>query len=308
MIYDLIIVGGGPAGITAGIYAGRLKIKTLLITKEFGGQIGKKAVDIENYPGFEKITGPELVKKMETQLRKEEIDIEMEEVLKIEKKENSFLVKTKSGKEFEAISLVLSSGSNPRPLEVPGEKEYIGKGVTYCALCDGPVFADKSVAIIGGGNAGFETAIFLSKIVKKIYILEFGSEVKAFESNQKLVEQTGKAKIITNAKLKEIHGEDFVKYITYEDKETGESKSIEVQGVFVEVGHMPATAYAKGLVDFNERDEIKVKPETCETSTPGIFSAGDMNEGIFKQIVTAAGEGSKSALAAHNYIQKQKSN
>ena len=306
MKYDLIIIGGGPAGISAGIYIARLGVNALLITKEFGGQIGKKAVDIENYPGFSKISGPDLIKKMEEHLKSNKIDIEMSEVKKIKKKDNIFVVSTSDGKEHEALSLILATGSDPRPLEVPGEKEYIGKGVSYCALCDGPIFADKTVAIIGGGNAGFETAIFLSKVVKKMYILEFGSEVKAFESNQKLVKETGKAEIIINAKLKEIHGKDFVEFITYEDKETGEEKSLEVQGVFVEVGYMPATAYAKGLVDFNERDEIKVKPETCETSTPGIFAAGDMNEGIFKQVVTATGEGAKAALATHNYIQKNK--
>lgn len=307
MKYDLIIIGGGPAGISAGIYSARLSVKTLLITKEFGGQIGKKAVDIENYPGFEKITGPELVKKMEAHIRSQKIDIELDEVLKVSKKDDGFVVATKSGREFETISIIFASGADPRPLEVPGEKEYIGKGVSYCALCDGPLFTDKKVAVIGGGNAGFETAIFLSKIVKQIYILEFGKEVKAFESNQKLVEKTGKARIITNAKLKEIHGKDFVDFITYEDKETGESKSLEVQGVFIEVGHVPATSYAKGLVDMNERDEIKVSQEKYETNTPGIFAAGDVNEGVFKQIVTAVGEGSKAALAAHNYIQKQKS-
>jgi len=304
--YELIIIGGGPAGISAGIYVARLGVNALLITKEFGGQIGKKAVDIENYPGFSKISGPELIKKMEEHLKSNKIDIEMSEVKKIEKKERSFVVSTSDGKEHSALSLILATGSDPRLLEVPGEKEYIGKGVSYCALCDGPIFADKTVAIIGGGNAGFETAIFLSKVVKKIYIFEFGEKVKAFESNQKLVEETGKAEIIANARLKEIHGKDFVEFITYGDKKTGEEKSIEVQGVFVEVGRMPATAYAKGLVDFNERDEIKVEPETCETSTLGIFSAGDMNEGVFKQVATAVGEGTKAALAAHNYIQKNK--
>jgi len=304
MKYDLIIIGGGPAGISAGIYVARLGVKALLITKEFGGQIGKKAVDIENYPGFTKISGPELIKKMEDHLRSNEIDIEMDEVVKIEKKEGRFIVLTKGDKEYETLSIILSSGSDPRPLEVPGEKEYIGKGVSYCALCDGPIFRDKVVAIAGGGNAAFETAVFLSKIVKKIYILEFSPEVKAFESNQKLVADTGKVEIITNVAVKEIHGEDFVEFLTYEDRETGEKKSLEVQGIFIEVGHLPATSYAKGLVEFNERDEIKVQPETCQTTVPGIFAAGDVNEGIFKQVVTAVGEGAKAALAAHNYIQK----
>lgn len=304
MKYDLIIIGGGPAGMTAGIYAGRLGLKTLLITKSFGGQIAKKAVSIENYPGFESISGIELVQKMEKHLRTYKIDIELDHVLNVKKKNNDFLVFAKSKKEFQAKAVILASGSDPRPLEVPGEKEFIGKGVSYCSVCDGPIFKDKVVAIIGGGNAGFETAIFLAKVAKKIYILEFGSEVKAFAANQEAVKKTGKAEIITNAVLKEIKGSKFVESIIYQDKKTKKEKTLEVKGVFVEVGYEPATSYVKGLVDFNKRDEIKVDYETCQTKTPGLFAAGDLNVGAIKQIVTAAGEGAKAAIAAHNYIQK----
>ena len=304
MNYDLIIIGGGPAGMTAGIYAGRLGLKTLLITKSFGGQIAKKAVAIENYPGFESIPGIELVQKMEKHLRAYKVDIELDHVLNIEKKNNDFLIFAKSKKEFQAKAVILASGSDPRPLEVPGEKEFIGKGVSYCSVCDGPIFKDKAVAIIGGGNAGFETAVFLAKVAKKIYILEFGSQIKAFAANQEMVKKTGKAEIITNADLKEIKGDKFVESIVYQDRKTKKEKTLKVKGVFVEVGYEPATSYVKGLVDFNERDEIKVEFETCQTKTPGLFAAGDLNVGAIKQIVTAAGEGAKAALAAHNYIQK----
>ncbi len=307
MKYDLIIIGGGPAGISAGIYATRLGLKTLLITKEFGGQIGKKAVDIENYPGFPKISGPELIKKMEDHLKGQEIDIKMGEVGKVEKKDDGFVVSVKE-ENYQSLAVILSSGSDPRPLEVPGEKEYIGKGVSYCALCDGPLFKDKKVAVVGGGNAGFETAIFLSKIASKIYIIEASSKIKAFEKNQKIVAGYDNIEIITNAFLKEIHGETLVEYITYQDQETEEEKSLEVKGVFIEVGYTPATSYAKGLVELTERDEVKVEKETCKTSTSGVFAAGDLNEGMYKQIVTAAGEGAKAALAANNYIQEIKSN
>jgi len=305
MNYELIIIGGGPAGMTAGIYASRLGLKTLLITKEFGGQIAKKAVEIENYPGFESISGPELVKKMEKHLRSNKINIEIDHVLDIKKKGEDFSVSTKAKKQFEAKALILATGSDPRPLEVPGEKEFIGKGLSYCSVCDGPIFKDKIVAVIGGGNAGFETAIFLTKVAKKIYILEFGPEPKAFESNQKIAKASGKLEIITNAKLKEIKGDKFVESIVYQDKRTKKEKTLKVKGVFVEVGYEPATSYAKGLVEFNKRDEIKIKLETCETSTPGIFAAGDLNEGAAKQIVTAAGEGAKAALAAHNFIKSK---
>jgi len=303
-MYDLIIIGGGPAGMTAGIYVGRLGLKTLLITKSFGGQIAKKAVSIENYPGFESISGIELVQKMEKHLRTQKIDIELDHVLNVKKKDSNFLVSTKNKKEFQAKAVILASGADPRPLEVPGEKEFIGKGVSYCSVCDGPMFKDKIVAVIGGGNAGFETAIFLAKIVKKIYILEHGSEPKAFAANQEIVKKTGKAEIITNTDLKEIKGDKFVNSIIYKDRKTKKEKTLKVEGVFVEVGYEPATSYVKGLVDFNERDEIKVDYETCQTKTPGLFAAGDLNVGVVKQIVTAAGEGSKAAIAAYNYIQK----
>ncbi|MBM3250806.1 MAG: FAD-binding protein [Candidatus Nealsonbacteria bacterium] len=305
MTYDLIIIGGGPAGMTAGIYASRLGLKTLLITKSFGGQIAKKAVDIENYPGFEKISGLKLAQKMENHLKSLEIETKIDETGRVEKKANGFLVFTKNKKSYLAKAVILASGADPRPLEVPGEKEFLGKGVSYCSVCDGPLFKDKVVAVIGGGNAGFETAIFLIKIAKKIYILESGPEVKAFEANQNIVKQSGKAEIIINAVLKEIEGNKFVNSIIYEDRETGGKKELKVDGVFVEVGYHPATSYVKGLVDFNERDEIVVEFETCQTKTAGLFAAGDLNIGPFKQIITAAGEGAKAALAAYNYLQKK---
>lgn len=290
---------------TAGIYGSRLGLKTLLITKSFGGQIAKKAVDIENYPGFEKISGLDLVQKMEKHLRSLEINIEIDEVRKVEKSEDDFLVSTKNKKKYQARAVILASGADPRPLEVPGEKEFIGKGVSYCAVCDGPMFKDKEVAVIGGGNAGFETAIFLQNIAKKIYILEFAPQVKADEKNQEIVRKAKKAEIITNVALKEIRGAKLVNSIVYQERKTKKEKTLKVEGVFVEVGYQPATSYVKGLVDFNERDEIKVDYETCQTKTPGLLAAGDVNVGSSKQIVTAAGEGAKAALAAYNYIQKQ---
>ncbi|UZE92869.1 MAG: FAD-dependent oxidoreductase [Candidatus Nealsonbacteria bacterium] len=694
MPYELIIIGGGPAGITAGIYAARQKINTLLITKDFGGQIAKKAVAIENYPGFEAISGIELVEKFKKQLSKYKIDIERDEVIKVKKVNKSFFISTRSKKEFEAKAVIVASGADPRPLEVPGEKEFIGKGVSYCAVClpsgeeivannslekieeigishqvltgdrnfknisqiigrdyrgkiikvkirfftepvrltsnhpvltskvkriphrkvqvidkpkwkkaeelnsqdvvlypiiskikdiekirfskilgvevkngkakndqetytshrisdvipvdekflrlggyylaegslgrqevmiyfnkkekkyindsvnlikklfslnpyvktaggvvrisifsklvrdlfqtlfgknapnkkiphwmlflplekqkeiikgfyrgdgclrnkdfcivttsrtlayqmrdillrfkiipgierrkkeklnkvpgeiggrkirfnydkyhiriggpslkkmseilsvyhpymdkrnrvcrhawikgnylylpirevesegyrgrvynlrvegnntyiaknfivhncDGAVFSGKTVAVIGGGNSAFETALFLTNLAKKIYILEYGSEIKADKENQEAVEKSGKVKIITNAALKEIKGDKFVNSLVYQDRKTKEEKTLDVEGIFVEIGYQPTTFFVKGLVDFNEEDEIKIEFETCQTKTPGLFAAGDVNVGKFKQVTTACGEGTKAALAAFNYL------
>ena len=303
IIYDLIIIGGGPGGITAGIYAARQKLNILLITKDFGGQIARKSVDIENYTGFEKISGPELTQKFEKQLKTQKIEIVTGEVGKIEKGDTNFSVLTNSGK-YEAKSVIIASGSDPRPLEVPGEKEFTGKGVSYCPLCDGPIFKDKIVAVIGGGNAGFEAAFFLVNYVKKIYILEYGPQVKADAENQELVKNTEKAIVIVNATVEKIEGDGFVKSLTYRDLVSKELKKIEVDGIFVEIGNQPATSFAKNLVEFNEKDEIKVEFETYQTKTPGLFAVGDCNVGKYKQIITAAGEGAKAALAAYEYIKK----
>jgi len=318
MVYDLIIIGAGPAGISAAVYAARQKLNMLVISKDFGGQVAKKAVDIENYPGFNKISGPELTNLFAEQLKNNGLEVGLDEVLKIEKDDEKFIISTAQGKKHEALSVIIATGADPRPLEVPGEKEFIGKGVSYCSLCDGPIFRDKTVAVIGGGNSGFESALFLSNYVKKIYILEFGEKPKADSENQKLVNKTGKAEIITSAKVLKIEGGTFVKSLTYQKMDepasgpkgypasAGKEKKLEVDGIFVEIGYSPATAFANGLVEFSERDEIISERETYQTKTAGLFAVGDCNQGKYKQIIMAAGEGAKAALAAYEYLQKTK--
>ncbi len=304
MIYDLIIVGGGPAGVSAGIYAARQRLNTLLITKNFGGQITRKAVAIENYPGFEKTSGLALIKKFEKHLKKQKIEIKTDEVLKLKKIASLFLITTKSKRRFKSKTVIVASGSDPRLLEVPGEKKFIGKGVSYCVACDAPFFANKQVAIIGSGNAGLEAATALSKWVKKIYILEFSPKIKADKENQDRVKKTGKAEIITSAVLKQIKGKKLVESLVYQERKSKKINNLKVEGVFVEVGSQPATSFVKGLVDFNEKDEIIVDPKTSQTRTPGLFAAGDIDDVPYKQIVIAAGEGAKAAISVSNYLQK----
>lgn len=289
---------------TAGIYASRQKLNTLLITKDFGGQMAKKAVAIENYPGFEEISGVELIQKFEKHLRKQKIEIEKDEVESVKKTGEKFIIATKSKNKFESKAIVVASGADPRPLEVPGEKEFIGKGVSYCTICDGPLFENKMAAVIGGGNSAFEAAIYLSKIVKMVSVLEYEEKIGADAENQERLKKTGKDQIITSADIKEIKGNKFVESILYRDRKTGKKFVLPVDGVFVEIGYQPATSFVKGLVDFNERDEIKVDFETFRTKTPGLFAAGDCNAGQYKQIVTAAGEGAKAALATYDYLRK----
>jgi len=304
MIYDVIIIGGGPAGITAGIYGARQSLKILLITKDFGGQVAEKAVAIENYPGFEEILGKDLIEKFENHLRKQKIEIKLDEVLGIQKNNNLFFVSTKSKKEIQAKTIIIASGADSRTLRIPGEKELLGKGVSYCAVCDGILFANKTVAVIGGGNAGFESAILLSNYVKEIYILEYGSKVKADKINQQILKKTNKAKVITNVALKKINGKEFVESITYENFVTKKQKTLSVDAVFVEIGRNARTSFIRDLVEFNKQNEIKVKFETYETKTPGLFVAGDANVGQYKQIITACGEGAKAVLSAYAYIKK----
>lgn len=302
--YDLIIIGGGPAGITAGIYAARQRLNALLITKNFGGQIGKKAVAIENYPGFESISGLDLIGKFEKHLKKRKINIKLDSVVKVGKTGKFFSILTDSRQKFRSKAVIIASGADPRPLEVPGEKEFIGKGVSYCVACDGPLYGGKEVAVIGGGNSGFEGAISLSNYVKKIYILERGPEVLADETNQELAQKTGKVEIVTNAVVQKIRGRNFVNSLVYRDQKSKKLNNLDVEGIFIEIGYQPATSFVKSLVDFNEKDEIIVDRHTGETKTPGLFAAGDVGDLPFKQIVIAAGEGAKAAMAASSYLQK----
>jgi len=305
MLYDLIIIGGGPAGITAGIYATRQRLNTLLITKSFGGQIARKAVGIENYPGFEEVSGLDLIGKFEKQLRKHKIDIERDGVRKVKKDGKKFLIQTTSKNTFEGKTVIIASGADPRPLEIPGEKKFIGRGVSYCTTCDGPLFANKTVVVVGGGNSAFEAAVFLTNWVKKIYILEHALKVRADEESQEKARKTGKIEVITSTTLKKVQGKNFVDSVLYENNKTKKITSLKVDGIFVEIGSQPATSFVKGLVDFNEKDEIVIDLKTMQTKTPGLFAAGDVSSVFFKQIVIAAGEGAKAALAVSNYLFKQ---
>lgn len=267
--------------------------------------MARKSVAIENYPGFEEISGLELIKNFEKHLRKQKIDIERDSAIAVKKIGDKFLVKTESKQKFESKAIIIASGADPRPLEAKGEKKFIGKGVSYCTTCDAPIFADKTVAVIGGGNSGFEAALTLARYAKKVFILEFNQKVGADEENQQQAEKTGKIDIITNAAVKEIQGKNFVESIIYQDRPGQKFNNLLVQGVFVEIGSQPATSFVKDLVDFNEKDEIKINPKTCETKTPGLFAAGDATDVFLKQIVVASGEGAKAAISAYYYVKRK---
>lgn len=306
MIYDLIIIGAGPAGVAAGIYAARQRLKILVVSKDVGGQVAKKAVDIENYPGFEKISGPDLVELYHKNIAANELEIAEDEVIDIKKENGDFSVAAKSGKEYKATAVIIASGAESKKIGIPGEEEFAGKGVSYCSLCDGPVFKNKVVAVIGGGNNGFESALFLSNYVPKVYVLEYGDTVNADPENQEMVSHHKNIEIITSAKALRIEGRVFVNAIFYEDRKTGQEKKLDVSGVFVEIGYSPATQFARNLVELDDKNQIVFDPKTLQTKTPGLFSAGDCNVGKYKQIVMASGQGAMAALSAYEYIKKQR--
>jgi len=302
-IYDLIIIGGGPAGITAGIYAARKKIKILLIAKDFIGQIGKTN-EVDNYPGFSKISGLDLMKKFEEHLKKFSFEIKKQKVIKVEKIQQGFAVKTEEKEEFLTKTIIVATGRDPRPLEAEGEKEYIGRGVSYCSICDGPFFQNKAVAVIGGGNSGFEAALDLVKYAKRIFIFEKSEKIIADEILRDRAKKEKKIEIHTNTEIKKIEGNNKVQDLIYQDLKTRKTYQVPTDGVFIQIGSIPATGFLKDLVEFNQTDEIKVDFETCATSCSGIWAAGDVNNGEWKQIIIAASDGARAALAVYEYLQK----
>lgn len=303
MPYDLIIIGGGPAGITAGIYAARKKLKTLLFVRDFVGQVGKIS-EIENWPGEEMISGMDLMKKLSNHLKKFEIDIkEVDEVVKLSKSGESFDVETKKGNHFSSRSVIVTSGRVQRRLGVPGEEEFEGRGVSVCSTCDAPFYKDKIVAVIGGGNAGFRTALDLIPYAKQIYIFDATAKARADEVFQEQAKKSGKVEVIFNTKVLEIKGNKLVESILYQDLVLRENKELAIGGVFVEIGSKPATDFMRGLVDFNETGDIAINCKTCQTSVPGLFAAGDVTDIEYKQLIIAAGEGAKAALSAYKYLQ-----
>jgi thioredoxin-disulfide reductase len=294
-MYDLVIVGAGPAGMTSAIYSARQKLKTLIISKNFGGQMAQKAVEIENYPGFEKVTGFDLISKMENQIKN--VDVVREKVIEVKKENDIFFLKTEGDKVFQSKVVIIATGAEPRRLNVLGEVNYLGRGVSYCSTCDGPLFKNKEVAIIGGGDAGFETAIFMKNYASKIYILEREESVKASIDNQK---KASGIEVITSARLKEIKGDNFVNQIVFEL--SGKEKTLDVKGVFIQAGYVPETSFLGDLVELNEKKEIIVNFETFETKTRGLFAVGDVNCGKVKQIVVACGQGATAVIHGYKYI------
>jgi len=300
-IYDLIIIGAGPAGITAAVYAARKKMDILVITKDIGGQASWSG-DIQNYTGYQFISGPELAVKFEEHMRKFDFEIkENEEVKELTSQNENLFIKTDKDN-YQTKVAIVASGKKSRELGVPGEQEFKNKGLTYCATCDGPLFAGRDVAVIGGGNSALDAALQLIKIVNRIYIINFTDNLTGDGIMQEKIRANKKVSIFNNSRVKEILGDSFVQAIKIEEDK--EEKTLDVQGIFVEIGLIPNSDFAVDL-EKNERKEIVVNQRN-ETNIPGIFAAGDVTNVPEKQIIIAAGEGAKAVLSAFRYLSTRK--
>ena len=299
-IFDLIIIGAGPAGITASVYAARQRLNFLVITKDIGGQAALSG-DVENYTGYQFISGPKLAAKFEEHMRKFDFELkEGEESRDIKEKAGVFEVTTGKGA-YQARAVIIASGKKSRELNVPGEKEFKNKGITYCATCDGPLFSGKDVAVIGGGNSALDAAIQLLKIARKVYVINTGPQLGGDMIAQEQVYGSKVATVLNNSRVTAVSGEKMVNGIKI--KRDGKEEILPVQGVFVEIGLIPNTDFS-GDVEKNVLGEIKVDCRN-ETNIPGIFAAGDATDVPEKQIIIAAGEGAKAALSAFKYLARQ---
>lgn len=306
-MYDLVIIGGGPAGVAAGVYAARKKIKTAVIAESFGGQSIVSA-SVENWIGEKVISGYDLAKKLEDHLKaQEDIDImEGDRVESVAKSDSGFSVKTKSGKSLEAKTILVATGGRHRRLNVPGEAKFEGRGVVFCSTCDAPLFRNKVTAVVGGGNAGLEAVVDLFPYAEKIYLVVRADKVKGDPVTFEEVRKSPKVEIIYNAETQEILGDGLVSGLRYKDRLSGETKDLVVQGVFVEVGVVPNSEVVKGLADIDERGQVIVDPRTNMSSAPGVWAVGDVASTLYNQNNIAAGDAVRALLNIYDWLKNNK--
>ena len=304
MEYDITIIGAGPAGCTAAIYSARRNLKTLLIEEKAIGGLFIDAGTIENYPGFEKISGVELAEKFQSQLKKLPIDLVYEKVSSIDKKGNVFEIKTEK-KTFNSKSVIIAAGTRYKELEIKDEKKFVGKGISYCATCDGPLFQGKDVAVVGSGNSAMHYALYLSEICSKVYLINKGDSFKADEVLLKKLKTSKTSKNVifkTCAVVSELQGSKMLESIKVQCN--GKEEIIKISGLFIAIGQEPKLGFLKNLnVNLDERGYIKTD-DKFQTSIPGIFSAGDVT-GTAGQVIIAAGQGAKASMNAASYLKEK---
>lgn len=301
-IYKVIIVGGGPAGLTAGLYTSRSRLNTLLI--EIGLLGGQMTITelIENYPGFPQgINGDELSRLMEEQAKRFELEVVSQDVVEVKLEGDKKVVKTEEGS-YLCEALIICTGTEYRKLEVPGEKEFAGKGVSYCATCDGAFFKDSQIVVVGGGDSALTEALYLTKFVKELTIVHRRDALRGTKIYQERVFANPKIKLLWNSVIQEIKGDSVVRSVIVKNVKTGEVNEHPIEGAFLFVGLLPRTQFLKGLVNVDEAGYI-VTDENCETSVKGIFAAGDCRKKLLRQVATAVGDGATAAFAVEKYLE-----
>ncbi|HVP94860.1 MAG TPA: Uxx-star family glutaredoxin-like (seleno)protein [Methanoregulaceae archaeon] len=302
-VFDVLIIGAGPAGLTAAVYCARKSLRAKIISENIGGQ-ALESWAIENYMGYRMITGDELMKKFEEQVREQNISLDLDRVRETSLSDEIFTIRTVSGVEYRAYSLILCQGMKPRKLGVEGEEKFLGRGLSICATCDGPLYRNKDVAVVGGGNSALSTAIEMSKITKKVHLI-VRSTIKADSVYVKLYKEQKNIEVHPDSVITAIHGDKFLSGISIRNKKTGVDTTLVLDGVFAEIGWVPNTDFVKGLIDLNGNGEIIVDIN-CHTNVPGAFAAGDVTNIKGKQIIIASGEGAKAALEAQEFLMKER--
>ncbi len=307
MIYDLIIIGGGPAGIAATVYAARKRLNTLFITSDFGGQ-SVVSPDIQNWIGTPSITGVDFGETLKHHAEAhvgEFLEIKNEKVIEVTKNE-VFTVSTDNAHSYESKTILIATGGGRRKLNIPGADLFENKGISYCASCDGPLFANQDIAVIGGGNAAFEAAAQLMAYAKSVTIIHHSDKCKADEITMNAVLANPNVKLILNAETTEVKGSAFVEGLVYKDIKTNETKELNVSGIFVEIGQTPNTDFMKDLVKLDQYKRIIVNPKNQATSLSGIWAAGDCTDGLYHQNNIAAGDGVKALEDLYLYLKTRK--
>jgi alkyl hydroperoxide reductase subunit F len=299
--YDLLILGGGPAAMSAAVYAARKLIKLAIITKDFGGQV-RETSEVENWLGFQSINAKDLVDMFQEHVKGFDIPVSIgPATVEVKRDVDFFKVRTDDGRIYSGRTLILATGKRHRLLNVPGEKELVGRGVAYCATCDAPFFKGKKVLVVGGGNSAFTTAMDLLKVEAGVTLVNFNKGWRADETLKQRVRQTDKVSLLDYHQVVRIEGRDRVTAVVVRNREDEEEEKLDASGIFVEIGLLPNNESFKDLVELNEQGEVIVDC-SCQTSVEGVFGAGDVTTVPHKQIVIAAGEGAKAALSAYNYL------
>ncbi len=309
--YDFITIGGGGTALAAAMYSARLGMKTLVLGHTNGTELPIGGVItttniVENYPGFVKLSGFELAKKLEEHAKSYDlVEIKNEEVTEVKKTEKGFGIKTKKSS-YTGKTILFATGTKWKELEVPGSREFMNKGVHYCALCDGPLYKNKIVAIVGGSDSAAKDALLLSEHAKKVYIIYRGEEIHPEPINLQRIKANKKIEVINSTNIKEVKGEKFVNSVILDKKYKGK-ENLELDGVFVAIGHIILSDLAKAIgVKLNEKGEIKINHMTSETNIPGVFAAGDVTDKQFKQLITGVADGCTAAYSAYEHIQDSK--